>query len=74
MFFLFSNAEKSITQTQRKVWMMEQLKVLQKQLGLDKDDKRKLVESFKEKAAKKVMPEPVHKIIDEELVTTSSLN
>lgn len=48
--------------------MNEQYKVIQKQLGLDKDDRKKIIDKFKERIANKVIPEEPLKIINEELV------
>ncbi|KAI7431547.1 ATP-dependent protease La, partial [Hortaea werneckii] len=52
---------------QREYWLMEQMKGIRRELGLETDGKDKLVESFKEKANKLAMPEQVKKVFDEEV-------
>jgi Lon-like ATP-dependent protease len=41
--------EAKINQKQREYFMMEQLKYIKKQLGLEKDDKEALVAKFKDR-------------------------
>ncbi|TRM64589.1 hypothetical protein BD626DRAFT_492341 [Schizophyllum amplum] len=52
---------------------MEQLKGIKKELGMESDGKDKLIEKFKERAAKLKMPEGVRKVFDEELSKLASL-
>ncbi|KAG5949645.1 ATP-dependent Lon protease pim1 [Claviceps sorghi] len=61
------DVESKITKRQREYWLMEQMKGIRRELGLESDGKDKLVEKFKEKANKLAMPEPVRKVFDEEL-------
>ncbi|KAM0715079.1 hypothetical protein Q7P37_009544 [Cladosporium fusiforme] len=61
------DVESKIQKRQREYWLMEQMKGIRRELGLESDGKDKLVEKFKEKAAKLAMPEPVKKVFDEEL-------
>ncbi|KAI7012001.1 ATP-dependent protease La, partial [Hortaea werneckii] len=56
-----------IQKRQREYWLMEQMKGIRRELGLETDGKDKLVESFKEKANKLAMPEQVKKVFDEEV-------
>lgn len=56
-----------IQKRQREYYLMEQLKGIKKELGMESDGKDKLVERFKEKAAKLAMPEGVRKVFDEEI-------
>jgi len=47
--------------------LMEQLKHIKKELGLEKDDKEALVTKFTERIAEKELPDEASKTIDEEL-------
>lgn len=57
--------ESKIAKRQREYYLMEQLKGIKKELGLESDGKDKLVEGFKEKAEKLAMPQGVKKVFDE---------
>ncbi|CAO3641617.1 unnamed protein product [Cunninghamella blakesleeana] len=59
--------ESKIAKRQREYYLMEQLKGIKKELGLESDGKDKLVEGFKEKAEKLAMPQGVKKVFDEEI-------
>jgi len=61
------DVESKIQKRQREYFLMEQLKGIRRELGMESDGKDKLVETFKEKANKLSMPEPVRKVFDEEL-------
>ncbi|KAJ3101102.1 ATP-dependent Lon protease pim1 [Phlyctochytrium bullatum] len=59
--------DKKITRKQQEYFLMEQLKGIKKELGMDSDGKDKLVEKFKERVAKLNMPEAARKVFDEEI-------
>ncbi|KAI7853407.1 ATP-dependent protease La [Circinella umbellata] len=59
--------ESKIAKRQREYYLMEQLKGIKRELGIESDGKDKLVEGFKEKAKKLDMPETVKKVFDEEI-------
>ncbi|RCH93888.1 ATP-dependent Lon protease pim1, partial [Rhizopus stolonifer] len=61
------DVESKIAKRQREYFLMEQLKGIKKELGLESDGKDKLVEGFKEKASKLAMPATVKKVFDEEI-------
>ncbi|KAH7328356.1 Lon protease C-terminal proteolytic domain-containing protein [Stachybotrys elegans] len=61
------DVESKITKRQREYWLMEQMKGIRRELGLESDGKDKLVEKFKEKASKLAMPDAVRKVFDEEI-------
>lgn len=61
------DVETKLHKRQREVYLMEQLKGIKKELGMDSDGKDKLVEGFKEKAGKLAMPEGVKTVFDEEI-------
>lgn len=61
------DVESKISKRQREYWLMEQMKGIRRELGLESDGKDKLVEKFREKADKLAMPEAVRKVFDEEL-------
>ncbi|KAH6659715.1 lon protease [Truncatella angustata] len=61
------DVEQKITKRQREYWLMEQMKGIRRELGIESDGKDKLVEKFKEKANKLAMPEAVRKVFDDEI-------
>lgn len=61
------DVETKIQKRQREYWLMEQMKGIRRELGLESDGKDKLVEKFKEKANKLAMPDAVRKVFDEEV-------
>ncbi|PWZ03069.1 ATP-dependent protease La, partial [Testicularia cyperi] len=61
------DVESKIQKRQREYYLMEQLKGIKKELGIESDGKDKMVEKFREKAAELRMPEAVRKVFDEEL-------
>ncbi|KAJ1964718.1 ATP-dependent Lon protease pim1 [Dispira parvispora] len=61
------DVEAKIAKRQREYYLMEQLKGIKKELGLESDGKDKLVETFNERAAKLRMPKDVRKVFDEEV-------
>ncbi|KAJ9122309.1 ATP-dependent Lon protease pim1 [Naganishia vaughanmartiniae] len=61
------DVESKIQKRQREYYLMEQLKGIKKELGMESDGKDKLVERFKEKANKLAMPDGVKKVFDEEI-------
>ena len=61
------DVENKIQKRQREYWLMEQMKGIRRELGLESDGKDKLIETFKEKANKLAMPDAVKKVFDEEI-------
>lgn len=61
------DVEQKISKRQREYWLMEQMKGIRRELGLESDGKDKMVEKFKDKANKLAMPDAVRKVFDEEL-------
>ncbi|KAI4244117.1 MAG: hypothetical protein L6R40_003101 [Gallowayella cf. fulva] len=61
------DVESKIQKRQREYWLMEQMKGIRRELGIESDGKDKMVEKFREKASKLAMPETVQKVFDEEL-------
>lgn len=61
------DVESKIQKRQREYWLMEQMKGIRRELGIESDGKDKMVEKFKEKASKLAMPDVVKKVFDEEL-------
>ena len=61
------DVESKIQKRQREYFLMEQMKGIRRELGLESDGKDRLVEKFKEKASKLAMPEAVKKVFEEEL-------
>ncbi|KAL9027718.1 MAG: hypothetical protein Q9196_003803, partial [Gyalolechia fulgens] len=61
------DVESKIQKRQREYWLMEQMKGIRRELGIESDGKDKMVEKFREKAGKLAMPEAVQKVFEEEL-------
>ena len=61
--------EGKIMKEQRKMLLMEQLKSIKKELGLEKDDKSTLVQKFQERwePKKATAPEEARRVVEEEL-------
>ncbi|XP_066492057.1 lon protease homolog, mitochondrial [Tiliqua scincoides] len=59
--------EEKIKQTHRKYLLQEQLKIIKKELGLEKEDKDAIEEKFRERLKELVVPKHVMEVIDEEL-------
>lgn len=57
--------ESKIAKRQREYYLMEQLKGIKKELGIESDGKDKLVEDFRERAKKLQMPDSVKKVFEE---------
>ncbi len=64
---LSRDVDSKIAKRQREYYLMEQLKGIKKELGMESDGKDKMIEKFKERAAALKMPEGVRKVFDEEL-------
>ena len=67
------NVEERMSEQQRKFFLKEQLKEIQRELGLEKDDRTADVEEFKGRLENLEVPETVQKRIDDELHKLSIL-
>ncbi|KAI4458075.1 lon protease [Holotrichia oblita] len=65
--------EEKVKQHHRKYILMEQLKVIKKELGLEKEDKDAIGEKFRERIKDKILPQAVSSVIEEELNKLSFL-
>ncbi|WP_150303779.1 endopeptidase La [Pseudomonas saliphila] len=68
-----AEVNRTISEHQRKFFLKEQLKVIQRELGLSKDDRTADIEQFRERLADKTLPESASKKIEEELHKLSIL-
>ncbi|KAK0156060.1 Lon protease, mitochondrial [Merluccius polli] len=59
--------EEKIKQTHRKYLLQEQLKIIKKELGLEKEDKDAIEEKFRERLKDRIVPQHIMTVIDEEL-------
>ncbi|XP_038130551.1 lon protease homolog, mitochondrial [Cyprinodon tularosa] len=59
--------EEKIKQTHRKYLLQEQLKIIKKELGLEKDDKEAIEDKFRERLKDRNVPEHIMEVINEEL-------
>ncbi len=68
-----AHIEGEITQHQREMFLREQLKFIQKELGISKDDRESELETFRGRLEDCIVPEQAQKRIDEELDKMSML-
>ncbi|KAK9452584.1 Lon protease C-terminal proteolytic domain-containing protein [Dipodascopsis uninucleata] len=61
------DVESKIQKRQREYYLMEQMRGIRRELGLESDGKDKMIERFKERADKLNMPEAVRRVFDEEM-------
>lgn len=66
--------EEKIKQTHRKYLLQEQLKIIKKELGLEKEDKDAIEEKFRERLKTRTVPQHVMEVITEELNKLSLLD
>ncbi|KAJ3598935.1 hypothetical protein NHX12_032898 [Muraenolepis orangiensis] len=59
--------EEKIKLTHRKYLLQEQLKIIKKELGLEKEDKDAIEEKFRERLKDRIVPPHIMTVIDEEL-------
>ena len=67
------SVEKKMQGMQREYFLKEQLKVIQKELGITKDDKEAVTKKFTDRLEGLVVPESAKDVIDEELEKFESL-
>lgn len=65
--------EEKVKQQHRKYILHEQLKVIKKELGIEKDDKDAIGEKYRERIKEKIVPKAVQVVIDEELTKLNFL-
>ena len=64
---LARDVDSKIAKRQREYYLMEQLKGIKKELGMESDGKDKLIEKFRQRATELSMPEVVRKVFEEEI-------
>ena len=64
---LSCKVEEKVNKMQRKYLLQEQLKIIKKELGLEKDDKDTVIEKFRDRLKDKDIPKGVQDVIDEEM-------
>ncbi|KAF7295717.1 Lon protease-like protein, mitochondrial [Mycena indigotica] len=64
---LSRDVDSKLAKRQREYYLMEQLKNIKKELGMESDGKDKLLDKFRERAAKLKMPEVAKKVFEEEM-------
>jgi ATP-dependent Lon protease len=68
-----SQVNEKVSAQQREFFLREQLKIIQKELGISKDDRTTDVEMFEERIAGLTLPEPARRRVDDELNKLSVL-
>jgi len=70
---LSAEVNRKINERQREFFLKEQLKLIQQELGITKDDRSSDLESFRQRLEGKTLPEAAQKRIDDELNKLSIL-
>ncbi|WP_278442448.1 endopeptidase La [Pseudomonas oryzihabitans] len=70
---LSAEVNRKINERQREFFLKEQLKLIQQELGITKDDRSSDIESFRQRLEGKSLPEAAQKRIDDELNKLSIL-
>ncbi len=65
---LIRQIEENIQKTHRRYLLMEQLKTIKKELGLEQDEKKTLGDKYEERLKKLTVPEHAMKVIKDEMV------
>eukprot|EP00933_Yihiella_yeosuensis_P034053 TRINITY_DN27606_c0_g1_i1.p1 TRINITY_DN27606_c0_g1~~TRINITY_DN27606_c0_g1_i1.p1 ORF type:complete len:953 (+),score=234.19 TRINITY_DN27606_c0_g1_i1:252-2861(+) len=68
-----SQVEEKVSKEQKTKMLLEQMHQIQKELGIEKDEKQTLSTQFREAIADKELPEEISKVIDTELAKLNSL-
>ena len=68
-----TQVEKNLGKHQREFFLREQLKIIQKELGISKDDRTADIEAFQERLKNKQLPEAAQQKIEDELKKLSVL-
>ncbi|XP_063680542.1 lon protease homolog, mitochondrial-like [Bolinopsis microptera] len=64
---LGQEVEEKVNKMQRKFMLNEQLKIIKKELGIEKDDKQALVDKFNDRIKEKTLPANIAEVVEEEL-------
>jgi Lon-like ATP-dependent protease len=68
-----SEVEEKVTKEQRRTMLMEQMKQIMKELGIEKDEKERLVTQFRDAIKDKTIPEEPSNVIEAELTKLGTL-
>lgn len=68
-----TQVEEKVTKEQRRLMLMEQMRQITKELGIEKDDKQSLITQFNEAIEGKTVPEEAMKVIETELTKLGTI-
>jgi len=68
-----SQVEEKVTKEQRRLMLMEQMRQIVKELGIEKDDKQSLIGTFRDAIKDKTLPDEANKVIENELTKLGTL-
>lgn len=68
-----SQVEEKVTKEQRRLMLMEQMRQIVKELGIEKDDKQSLIGNFRDAIKDKKVPDEAMKVIETELAKLGTM-
>merc|ERR1719221_350300 len=68
-----SQVEEKVTKEQKRLMLMEQMRQIQKELGIEKDDKQSLIGQFRDAIKDKTLPEEASKVVENEITKLGTL-
>lgn len=68
-----SQVEEKVTKEQKRIMLMEQMKQIKKELGIENDDKHSLATQFQEAIKDKILPEEANKVVEAEMAKLQTL-
>lgn len=71
---LFIQVEEKVNKQQKKYLLQEQLKIIKRELGLEKEDKDAVGEKFRERIKDLNVPKHAEEVIEEELTKLAYLD
>ena len=77
LFIIFCNnvkVEEKVNKQQKKYLLQEQLKIIKRELGLEKEDKDAVGEKFRERIKDRHVPKHAEEVIEEELAKLAYLD
>merc|ERR1719343_11440 len=68
-----TQVEEKVAKDQKRYMLMEQMRQIKKELGIEKDDKQSLITQFQDAIKDKTLPEEASKVIEAEIAKLGTL-